>query len=79
VIDEILETSGTPPVILLQADHGPATGLDWTDPQEPYLTDRNCLFGTSLAMQPDETFIDQEVSGGVQLVPIDSFLLDGSP
>ena len=32
VIDGILATSSTPPVIVLQGDHGPGDKLDWADP-----------------------------------------------
>jgi hypothetical protein len=33
-IDEILAKSARPPIIVLQADHGPGSLLDWEDPHE---------------------------------------------
>ena len=47
-IDVILENSDDPPLILLQSDHGPATGLDWTDPRDPYLSDRSSILSAYL-------------------------------
>ena len=101
-IDVILENSAEPPVILVQSDHGPATGLNWTDPREPYLSDRssilsaylipdhcqnllypeispvnsfravfNCSFGSSLSLIPDQTYLDVDVPGGLELIPLD--------
>lgn len=32
IVDAILATSATPPVIVLQGDHGPGDRLDWADP-----------------------------------------------
>jgi hypothetical protein len=104
IIDVIIANSTEPPIIILQADHGPATGLDWTDPQDPYLTARsgilnayllpescvqqlypsispvntfrvisNCVFGSSLELLEDVTYLDRVVDGGLILIPTTEF------
>ncbi len=40
VIDSILENSSTPPVIILQADHGPGSRLVWDEPAQTCLWER---------------------------------------
>jgi hypothetical protein len=42
-IDEILASSKTRPIILLQADHGPDLGFDWTHPDGPRLRARMAI------------------------------------
>jgi hypothetical protein len=40
VIDEILSRSPEPPIIILQADHGPSSLLDWSDMENSNLRER---------------------------------------
>jgi hypothetical protein len=40
IITKILADSPTPPIIILQADHGPGAYLDWTDMQNTCLLER---------------------------------------
>ncbi|MCK4692392.1 MAG: hypothetical protein KAT23_02110 [Anaerolineales bacterium] len=44
LIDEILRRSITPPVIILQADHGPGAFLDWDIPENTNLRERLSIF-----------------------------------
>jgi len=40
IIRGILEESKKPAIIILQADHGPGSGLNWEDPQQSLLSER---------------------------------------
>jgi hypothetical protein len=40
VIDAILANSPTPPVIILQGDHGPGSHLNWSSPEQSCLWER---------------------------------------
>lgn len=40
VLDAILSESAEPPIVILQADHGPGSMLDWEDPENTYFKER---------------------------------------
>lgn len=43
-IDAILPQSPEPPIIILQADHGPGLLLDWEEPANTYFRERLAIF-----------------------------------
>lgn len=43
-VAEIMERSPEPPIIVLQADHGPGSMLDWDSPQDSNLHERMAIF-----------------------------------
>jgi hypothetical protein len=43
-VAEIMERSPEPPIIVLQADHGPGSMLDWDSPQDSNLRERMAIF-----------------------------------
>lgn len=47
-VDSILKTSATPPVIILQSDHGPASQLDWNNPTPHALRERMAILNAFL-------------------------------
>jgi hypothetical protein len=42
-IDAVIRNSATPPVIILQSDHGPASQLDWNNPNDHALRERMAI------------------------------------
>lgn len=68
-IDEILLRSSSPPIIIVQADHGPGSMLDWDHAQDSYLPERMSILNAYYL--PDENYDDfyPEVS------PVNTFRL----
>ncbi len=40
IIETIISAADTPPIIIIQGDHGPELGLDWNDPEDVAIRSR---------------------------------------
>jgi hypothetical protein len=69
LIDAILSTSPTPPVIVLQGDHGPGSGLSWEDPAQTNMEERLSILNAYLVPGLDPALIDPGIT------PVNSFRL----
>jgi len=67
-VDEILEESRRPTVIIIQADHGPGAMLDWENPEKTFMKER---LGILLAYH----FPDGEIPVYDDLSPVNIFRL----
>lgn len=43
VVDAILDRSATPPIVIIQGDHGPGSELDWDSPDQTCLWERTSI------------------------------------
>jgi hypothetical protein len=43
IVNQLIEDSPTPPIIIIQGDHGPGSQLDWSNPQEHALRERMAI------------------------------------
>lgn len=68
-IEGILSKSGTPPIIIIQADHGPQAYLDWLNPKNPGLAERMSIFNAYYLPGIDRNFLYREIS------PVNTFRL----
>jgi hypothetical protein len=67
VIDAILENSATPPVIILQGDHGPGSHLDWHSPAQTCLWERTPLLNAYYLPEGGDRWLYPSIS------PVNSF------
>ena len=68
-VDSILKNSATPPVIILQSDHGPTSQLDWNNPTPHALRERMAILNALLLSGFDPEKL------GPDLTPINTFPL----
>jgi hypothetical protein len=66
-ITQILERSSTPPIIILQADHGPGSMLDWRSVEDSNLVERMAIFNAYYF--PDQNY--QALSQNI--TPVNTF------
>jgi len=67
VIEEILDGENIPPVIILQADHGPGFELNWQNPQDTNLSERMSIFNAYYLPGITEGLLYESIS------PVNSF------
>jgi FtsH-binding integral membrane protein len=67
VLEQLLSRSGDPPVIILQADHGPGSRLDWESIETTYLPERMSILNAYYF--PDGDYHDLYP----QITPVNSF------
>lgn len=68
-IDEILSNSPEPTIIVLQADHGPGSRLDWENPDEVFLKERMSILNAYYL--PDSDY--KQLYDGI--TPVNTFRL----
>ena len=66
-IEQILSRSQTPPIIILQGDHGPGSGLNWNSPEQSDLDERMSILNAYYF--PDQNYQDLYSS----ITPVNSF------
>jgi hypothetical protein len=66
-VDHILESSPTPPIIVIQADHGPGSHLDWNSLENTYLPERMSILNAYYFPDGDYSRLYPEIT------PVNSF------
>ena len=68
-IGELLDASDTPPIIVIQGDHGPSAHIDWNHPDESGLRERMSILNAVHLPGPDAPAVRPEMS------PVNTFRL----
>lgn len=66
MVQEILDRSATPPIIVLQGDHGPGSILNWDDPGREQLPERHSILDAVYAPGGAQGFYDS-------ITPVNTF------
>lgn len=61
-VDGILSRSPRPPIIILQADHGPGSMLDWEDPDSTYFKERLSVLNAYYLPDDGEACLYDEIT-----------------
>jgi hypothetical protein len=69
IVDDLLSASSRPAVIILQADHGPASLLDWHNPDNSYYLERFAILNAYLLPGIDSAGLYDEIT------PVNTFRL----
>jgi len=67
LIDRILSSTSRPPVIILQSDHGPASEMNWDDPNDLALKERMTIINAYLLPEGGEKALYNTIT------PVNSF------
>jgi hypothetical protein len=67
MIDELLSNADVPPVIILQADHGPGAYLEWESPEESDLWERTSILNAYYLPGVDQGLLYEDIT------PVNSF------
>jgi hypothetical protein len=69
MIDYILDNSDTPPIIVMQADHGPAAYFDWERPEQSCFKERLSILNAYYLPQGKERMLYETIT------PVNTFRL----
>ena len=66
MVQEILDRSATPPIIILQGDHGPGSILNWDEPERGQLLERHSILNAVFTPRGTPWFYDS-------ITPVNTF------
>ncbi|MFH0853395.1 MAG: hypothetical protein V1853_03235 [bacterium] len=62
MIEDLLARYESPPIIVLQADHGPGSGLDWENPEQTDMHERFSILNAYFLPEPGRTTLYPKIS-----------------